>query len=143
MRQSRGSLIWFLFSPRGRVSRSEFWVFHLTLAILAFLGLLAIGLTYTPYRVGSGAVSLTAQILIGYAIIGLLALAVLSSLAVSAKRFHDRGRPGWWALIGLVPVIGSAWLVVECGCLRGTSGPNRYGPDPLGGGSEALSEVFD
>lgn len=143
MRQSRGSLIWFLFSPRGRISRVEFWVFHLALIALAFFGLLAIGLAYDPSFVLGGAVAVTVEFLLGYATIGLMALAVLSSLAVSAKRFHDRGRPGWWSLIGLVPVIGTAWLVVECGCLRGTSGPNRYGPDPLGGGSEALSEVFD
>lgn len=25
------------------------------------------------------------------------------------------------------------WLIVETGFLRGTQGPNRYGPDPLGG----------
>jgi uncharacterized membrane protein YhaH (DUF805 family) len=25
----------------------------------------------------------------------------------------------------------SIWACVELGCLRGTAGPNRYGPDPL------------
>jgi uncharacterized membrane protein YhaH (DUF805 family) len=25
------------------------------------------------------------------------------------------------------------WAFVELGCLPGTSGPNQYGPDPLGG----------
>jgi len=25
----------------------------------------------------------------------------------------------------------SVWAFVELGCLRGTVGPNRYGPDPL------------
>jgi uncharacterized membrane protein YhaH (DUF805 family) len=23
------------------------------------------------------------------------------------------------------------WILVELGCLPGTEGPNRYGPDPL------------
>jgi uncharacterized membrane protein YhaH (DUF805 family) len=31
-----------------------------------------------------------------------------------------------------VPMI---WLVIEIGVLRGTAGPNRFGPDPLGDSS--------
>jgi uncharacterized membrane protein YhaH (DUF805 family) len=53
------------------------------------------------------------------------------SLAVFAKRWHDRDKSGWWSLILLVPFIGSIWALVECGCLPGTEGPNRYGADPL------------
>jgi uncharacterized membrane protein YhaH (DUF805 family) len=30
-----------------------------------------------------------------------------------------------------VPIIGAIWLLVECGFLRGTEGPNNYGPDPI------------
>ena len=52
-------------------------------------------------------------------------------VAVSVKRWHDRGKSGWWMLINLVPVIGTLWTLVECGLLRGTPGPNRFGPDPL------------
>lgn len=50
--------------------------------------------------------------------------------AVGIKRWHDRGKSGWWILIGLIPVIGGIWTFVECGCLRGTFGANRYGEDP-------------
>jgi uncharacterized membrane protein YhaH (DUF805 family) len=32
-----------------------------------------------------------------------------------------------------VPIIGPIWALVECGFLRGTEGPNAYGPDPLAG----------
>ena len=28
-------------------------------------------------------------------------------------------------------VIGGLWYLIECGFLRGTPGPNTYGPDPL------------
>jgi len=34
--------------------------------------------------------------------------------------------------IGIVAVAFSVWLFVEMGFLRGTLGPNRFGPDPLG-----------
>lgn len=34
-------------------------------------------------------------------------------------------------LCGLAALILFVWALVELGCLRGTSGDNRYGPDPL------------
>ncbi|HAE49771.1 MAG TPA: DUF805 domain-containing protein, partial [Tistrella mobilis] len=52
-------------------------------------------------------------------------------LAIGARRCHDRGRSGWFQLIMLIPLIGWIWLLVEIGFLRGTEGPNRFGPDPL------------
>jgi uncharacterized membrane protein YhaH (DUF805 family) len=53
------------------------------------------------------------------------------TLAVYAKRWHDRGKSGWWTLILLIPIIGPLWALIECGFLRGTEGPNQYGADPL------------
>ena len=53
------------------------------------------------------------------------------SFAVTVKRLHDRGRTGWFFLIALIPVIGFIWLAVELMFLKGTSGENRFGPDPL------------
>ncbi len=51
--------------------------------------------------------------------------------AIAVKRFHDRDQSGWWSLIGLVPLIGQIWLLVVLGFLKGSSGDNRFGPDPL------------
>lgn len=34
-------------------------------------------------------------------------------------------------LIGFLPVIGNAWLILNLGVLRGSEGDNRYGPDPV------------
>ena len=53
------------------------------------------------------------------------------SIAVAVKRYHDRNKSGWWVLIVFVPIIGGLWYLIECGFLRGTPGPNNYGPDPL------------
>ena len=33
-------------------------------------------------------------------------------------------------LIALIPWIGVLWVLVECGFLEGTNGPNQYGGDP-------------
>lgn len=51
------------------------------------------------------------------------------ALAVSAKRWHDRDKSALWALLQFVPVIGTLWTLIENGLMRGTVGPNRFGPD--------------
>jgi len=52
-------------------------------------------------------------------------------LVLSVKRWHDRNKSGRWVLINLVPVVGWLWHLIECGFLRGTIGPNRFGQDLL------------
>jgi uncharacterized membrane protein YhaH (DUF805 family) len=47
---------------------------------------------------------------------------------------HEQGAL-WYALAGaagLAAFVISVWLFVQIGFLRGTQGPNRFGPDPLG-----------
>jgi len=60
---------------------------------------------------------------------GLWSLIILiPAILIYIKRFHDRDKSGWWVLIGLIPIIGALWLLIELGFLKGTDGPNRYGP---------------
>ena len=67
-----------------------------------------------------------------WTIVGLVGLlAIWPGLAIQIKRWHDRGKSGWWVLIGLIPIIGFWWVLIECGFLSGDEGPNEYGPDPL------------
>ena len=80
--------------------------------------------------------------------------------AIHTERLHDRDKSAWWLLaFYVVPAVlghfanavwfggaaGTAlhyilvlagfalttWGLVEIGCLRGTGGSNKYGPDPL------------
>ena len=51
-------------------------------------------------------------------------------LAVSVKRWHDRGKPGVWVFIVFLPLIGPLWAFIELGFLRGDEGPNPYGAPP-------------
>ena len=106
-----------LFGIRGRVSRALFWRYAvlgcLLVQTLAYF-LLVIAGVREPF-----ADSLSTL------------LVAWPGVAVSVKRWHDRGKSGWWMLINLVPVVGTLWTLVECGLLRGTPGPNRFGPDPL------------
>lgn len=55
----------------------------------------------------------------------------LPGLAGMTRRWHDRGRSGWWNLLLLLPFIGWLWLFISLCCRDGSRGPNRYGPDPL------------
>jgi uncharacterized membrane protein YhaH (DUF805 family) len=64
-----------------------------------------------------------------YVIVGLGL--VLPSLAVGIRRLHDGNRSGWWWLIAFT-IIGVIVLLVWF-VQKGTTGENRYGPDPLGG----------
>jgi uncharacterized membrane protein YhaH (DUF805 family) len=95
----------------GRISRQPFW---LGTAVLFGVNV-AVSLVVRGGFLG--------------AIIG-LAL-IYPSVCVSVKRWHDRGKSGWWVLIALIPVVGWIWTIVECGFLPGTPGANDYGPDPL------------
>ena len=60
---------------------------------------------------------------------GIFALvALIPTVIVYIKRFHDRDKSGWWVLVTLIPIIGAIWILVELGFLKGTPGPNRFGP---------------
>ena len=122
-----------LTSFQGRINRQSYWLGAIVLAVIALVligGAIALFATFTAtdepgkYNMqmspAGWVISVVAYILI-----------IWFSLAIQIKRWHDRDKSGWWVLIALVPVIGGIWALVECGFLRGTSGANRFGPDPL------------
>lgn len=54
----------------------------------------------------------------------------IPSILLLIRRLHDLGRTGWLWLLIWIPVVNFA-LVVYVFCFKGTTGPNRFGPDPL------------
>ena len=102
----------------GRAPRSEYW-FWVLFAVLASIagGLIDLAL-FRNMDVSP------VQSLIGLALF-------LPGLAVSIRRLHDLDRTGWWFLL-VFTIIGAIVLLVW-DCMKGTIGPNRFGPDPLGG----------
>ena len=105
-----------LFSFNGRINRAKYWLMVLILSITPFIVLLLSAII--------GEVGVVLYILYTF-------IAIWPGLAISAKRWHDRDKSAWWILIGLIPIIGGIWTLVELGFLKGTDGANRYGPDPL------------
>ena len=143
------------FSYQGRISRKPFWIGNLIMfAVLMVLVtpltlLIAFGGVNWGRR-GAASISLVAFLILLY-----------PWTAILVKRMHDRDRPGILALLYVVPALLSEvsnvlgltgdperwttldyllsaimiavvlWILVEFGFMRGTPGPNRYGPDPL------------
>ena len=125
---------------KGRASRSEFWWFCLFTFILNII------------------VALLGSLLpaLGSIVSAVQALwLLLPTVGVTTRRLHDRNLSGWWQVLPLaaaLPAIAGAvleanWLLMLAGCaaglaslvllivyaLKGTAGPNRFGPDPLDG----------
>jgi uncharacterized membrane protein YhaH (DUF805 family) len=148
------SLSDYLFSPRGRINRAKYWLFVLvSIAIMVVLiAIMSVVWAGRLYNLGGGVgFPVGAMLTIGVVYLAL----VIVGIFVGIKRLHDRDKSGWWLLvfylvpmvlswisailsrdgIGFLFALGSLaisiWAFVELGCLRGTVGPNRYGPDPL------------
>ena len=150
-----------LFGFRGRISRRTWWLWMIPL-ILGTLAAVAIvfmhvGKDNIPNVV---AYDLSSRSVI--ALLVVYAIGNWIAVALSAKRLHDRDIRGFWAviptliamaiifvqnrghggtvehpstainLLSLASTVFSLWLLVVCGFLKGTQGPNRWGPDPLG-----------
>lgn len=99
----------------GRASRSEFWYWTLFTVLASIVaGILDGALIESELGMFGPLVSL---------------LLMLPSLAVAVRRLHDLDRTGWWVLIAFT-LIGIILLLIW-DCMRGTTGSNRFGPDPV------------
>ena len=100
----------------GRASRSEYWYFALFNIIVTGIGSITDIIVFPDTDISPINTIITFLLL-------------LPSIAISFRRLHDIDRTAWWilltfTLIGVVVLIYWAFL-------KGTTGPNQYGPDPL------------
>ena len=103
----------------GRARRMEYWMFVL-INCLIIVVLSVVDTVVGLFSLGDSVGALT----------GLYWLVVLvPSVAVTVRRLHDTDRSGWWALLALLPVLGTIVLFVFC-VLDGTLGANRFGENP-------------
>ena len=103
---------------KGRASRNEFWPFYLfTLAIYILARII-----FTLYGLSPDMANLIAS--------ATQLPLLIPIIAVFARRFHDLDRSGWWTLMILVPIIGFIGILIYF-CFKGTTGKNRFGPDPV------------
>lgn len=110
----------------GRSGRREYWIYLLfyliSCAVLSIVDNMMFGasraITSGPgWSMDGGFQPLTSI----FAVISLV-----PGIAVTVRRLHDTGKSGWWALVGLIPLIGWIWVLVLCAA-RGEPGPNSHG----------------
>lgn len=132
----------------GRINRQPYWIGVVIIIVAAIILGLLIGAIFGLNRI---------------ALLALNLVLFYFAAAIMVKRLHDRDRPSWFAAIMIGPSLlksltdalgmtGNAlnantldyllgalilgmgiWALVELGFLKGTDGPNKYGPDPLAG----------
>jgi uncharacterized membrane protein YhaH (DUF805 family) len=119
----------------GRSNRQPFWLGLLVLIIVSTIlqfilfGIFGTSMMSQPSDDPAVAMEAMKGMMLPLGI--LLLITLWPTLALYAKRWHDRDKSGWWSLIMLIPIIGGIWMLIELGFLRGTDGPNRFGPDPI------------
>lgn len=124
---------------QGRSRRAEYWWIFLATMIIAFVSVFLLA-TIGGSLGTDGELDLNP---IGFLLTGILVLGGLAilipSIALGVRRFHDLGQTGWlvlvFAILNMLPLIG---LLTTIGqliwmAMPGTTGPNKYGPDPKGG----------
>lgn len=74
----------------GRSNRSDYWWFVLANLIVALILLRIANPLYNIYSVAS----------------------LVPGIAISVRRLRDIGKPWPWLFIGLIPIVGSIWLIV-------------------------------
>jgi uncharacterized membrane protein YhaH (DUF805 family) len=144
------------FSIQGRTNRQRYWLTGVGIFVAFLVSILIAGaLAFIP-------------LLGGLIFLAVLAASFVAALANGARRLHDRGKSAWWLLLfmglptllsipaelvrfssdpgaqgagALLTLLGlpfSIWGLVVMGFLKGTTGPNKYGDDPL----QPVQEVF-
>ena len=139
----------FLFGASGRINRAKYW---LSLLKYTIAGLLAAVILFT-------AAGIAAPLFIIMVVLVFIPW-LMWGFAITTERLHDRDKSAWWLLLfyGVPAVLGqlakavwypvpagtalhyilalagfalTIWGFVGIGCLRGTAGSNKYGPNPL------------
>ncbi len=130
---------WFLFNFEGRINRAKFWLaaFIWFATVFSFMTIFLFVVAGILRASGNDLHFVSTKTMHpAFYLLGspLLVIGVWLFAATAIKRFHDRGKSGWWlAPFFIAPgSFGlSVWCFVELFCLRGTKGPNRFGSDPL------------
>ena len=134
----------------GRIGRQDFWMGVLGFVVVNIIIVILVSLIFGMASGASRIIFFIVQLALAYPAYNLL-----------GKRFQDRDKPAMYAAIiigvnlvlqllsmigltgdpmapnflatifGVISLALGIWVLVELGILRGTVGPNQYGPDPV------------
>lgn len=95
---------------KGRASRSQYWYYILCYFIVSIPFAIIDAVLFQTQILG---------LLLGLALI-------VPTIAIGVRRLHDLGKPGWWFLMVLIPIVGPIALLVLF-CMKGEDKSNPYG----------------
>lgn len=122
-------LLYLLLSFEGRIGRTSFLLGSLAQIVLIAAGAVTLVFSFVLNRHGAKIDEMAVTIWTA----PLLIFSIWTTLALAAKRFHDRDLSGAWVLIALIPGVGTVWWLVQMLALPGSPGENRYGLPPAFG----------
>lgn len=114
---------------QGRSCRREYWMFTFFTVIVGFL-VVTLSFASGNFANGGNVQGGTLSWGVMVVLVAWVIATIIPSIAVQVRRFHDQDRSGWMVLLGFIPYVGGLIVIIFM-CLAGTSGPNRFGPDPL------------
>lgn len=120
---------WFLmawkrcFQFSGRSSRKDYWMFQLVNVLIL------LPLYIVSRMMESDDFNLSVPLAFFLLFYCLYALAsILPIMSCGVRRLHDSGKTGWLVLLGLLPILNLALIVLMV--IDSDPGTNQYGPNP-------------
>jgi uncharacterized membrane protein YhaH (DUF805 family) len=123
------------FNFKTRSARSEFWSFVFVNFILsvgiAGAFLFTSGVIFNGFEFDFDSANNASKVL-AISFFAHIAVMIIPTVSLAVRRVHDINKKGAWALISLIPLIGSV-IYLKFALTRGDSGENLYGEDPSKG----------
>ena len=123
-----------VFDFRGRATRTEYALFHVTaiLLLIAYEVLSAlIRLVFFPGAATSqpGPAHIAFAMIVGVGLFALFVVVLIGHVSIAIRRLHDHGEPWLKYLLTFIPFIGFIfWIMLVFS--KGDDFENDYGPDP-------------
>jgi uncharacterized membrane protein YhaH (DUF805 family) len=114
---STKDLLWLFFGLSGRVGRAPYLLAGLLLAVIQM---------FLLYRFSLAPLDTPESQMWALGFWVMIAVSVLSNVALAVKRLHDFGKDGRLAILLFIPVVSIAAFLVLC-VFPGDAGRNRFG----------------
>lgn len=111
-------------STKGRINRKIFILYAVSFILFCLfliIPTLLIVISTTDEMIIDISVSIVST---------LIELALLPSLFLGIKRLHDLNNSAVWIILYVIPLINILFFIYLC-LIKGTTGDNKYGKDPL------------
>lgn len=140
----------FLFDFRGCIGRLEWWFLQFISMVIFMAGCVIIVHAFmldanTSFMELANYQAENAEPNAFVAILGLPLILITAwiGFTASVKRYHDRGKSGFWTLIVFIP-FGSIFYIIECGFFAGDGHDNNYSNiGPTTSKNELISSVYN